>query len=58
MISLVFQGKKRFDIDPPRGPFGTKVRMLQPLRDHDGNVTGCTFCIHGILFDVASFTIS
>lgn len=21
------QGKKRFDLDPPRGPFGTKVRL-------------------------------
>lgn len=29
----IFQGKKRFETDPPVGPFGTKVSLVILLSD-------------------------
>jgi len=36
------QGKKRFDLDPPRGPFGTKEAPAIVESQYDVRIVGCS----------------
>jgi cytochrome c oxidase subunit 5b len=51
------QGKKRFDLDPPRGPFGTKEAPAIIESNYDERVVGCSGGIGEDEHDVTWFTL-
>ncbi|XP_024360125.1 putative cytochrome c oxidase subunit 5b-like [Physcomitrium patens] len=51
------QGKKRFDLDPPRGPFGTKEAPAIIESNYDERIVGCSGGLGEDEHDVTWFTL-